>query len=221
MVEPSSSIVPFQFEANEVRAVERDGEPWFVLVDVCRILGIGNASDAAARLDADEKDALDIVDPMGRAQRPTIINESGLYSMIMTSRKEEAKRFKRWVTSEVLPAIRKTGRYAIDRPKTPGEMLLENAKVFRDLEIRQIEQAKQLGQHGEILQALGAHEDYRSIKAHAAIIGRKITLKESGELGRLATALSNQGGYKTGRQVDETFGKVNTYHRDVLAKVFE
>lgn len=91
----------------------QNGEPWWVLADVCKVLEIGNPSDAARRLDADEKYALDIIYPMGRTQTATIINESGLYSLILTSRKPSAKRFKKWVTSEVLPAIRKTGGYMV------------------------------------------------------------------------------------------------------------
>lgn len=95
----------------DFRTINRDGEPWFVLPDVCRALEIGNTSDAARRIDDEDRDALDIIDPAGRPQKTTIINESGLYSLILTSRKEGAKKFKRWVTSEVLPAIRKTGTY--------------------------------------------------------------------------------------------------------------
>lgn len=95
----------------DFRIIDRDGEPWFVLADVCRALDTGSASDAARRLDDDEKDGVDIVDPIGRLQRTTIINESGLYRLILTSRKEGAKKFKKWVTSEVLPSIRKTGSY--------------------------------------------------------------------------------------------------------------
>jgi hypothetical protein len=68
---------------------------------------------------------------------------------------------------------------------------------------------------------LGAHEDFKSIKAYAALIGRKITTKESGELGRQATALSRQEGSKIGRQPDEAFGFVNTYHREILRRVFD
>lgn len=102
-------------DRHDFRIIDRGGEPWFVLVDVCRSLEIGNPSDASRRLDDDEKDALDIIDPMGRTQRATVINESGLYSLILSSRKEAAKRFKKWVTSEVLPTIRKTGSYSIGR----------------------------------------------------------------------------------------------------------
>jgi len=103
----------FQFEdETDFRVIDRNGEPWFVLSDVCRKLGIGNPSDAARRLDLDEKDDLDIIDPIGRSQNSKVINESGLYSLILTSRKPEAKRFKKWITSEVLPEIRKTGSYS-------------------------------------------------------------------------------------------------------------
>lgn len=96
---------------HEFRTINREGEPWFVLVDVCQSLDITNPRDAASRLDADEKDAVGITDAIGRMQRQTIINEAGLYSLILTSRKDSAKRFKKWVMSEVLPTIRKTGSY--------------------------------------------------------------------------------------------------------------
>ena len=95
----------------DFRTIDRDGEPWFVLNDVCRALEISNPSDAASRLDADEKAALGITDVIGRLQSQTIINESGLYSLILTSRKESARRFKKWVTSVVLPQIRRTGSF--------------------------------------------------------------------------------------------------------------
>lgn len=102
----------FEYEQHQkFRVIDRDGEPWFVLNEVCKQLGIGNVSDAARRLDDDEKDDFDIIDVAGRKQKFIIINESGLYSVILTSRKPEAKRFKKWVTSEVLPSIRKTGGY--------------------------------------------------------------------------------------------------------------
>ncbi len=108
----------FEYEdKDEFRVMDRNGEPWFVLSEVCRKLGISNTSDAAKRLDEDEKDDLDIIDPIGRSQKSKIINESGLYSLILTSRKPEAKRFKKWITSEVLPSIRKTGSYT---GKTPA-----------------------------------------------------------------------------------------------------
>lgn len=102
----------FEYEHHEkFSVIDRDGEPWFVLNEVCTKLEIANPSDAASRLDDDEKDTISITDSIGRSRKTTIINESGLYSIILRSVKPEAKRFKKWVTSEVLPSIRKTGGY--------------------------------------------------------------------------------------------------------------
>lgn len=105
-----SNIIPFAFEGADVRVMMRVDAPWFVLADVCRVLEIGNPRQAATRLDDDEKGVI-TNDTPGGSQDMTIINESGLYSLVMTSRKEAARRFKKWVTAEVLPTIRRTGRY--------------------------------------------------------------------------------------------------------------
>lgn len=91
-----------------IRAVEIDGEPWFVAKDVCEALGLGNMSQAVARLDDDEKGVISNDTP-GGIQEFRAINEPGLYSLIMSSRKPEAKAFQRWVTHEVLPAIHRDG----------------------------------------------------------------------------------------------------------------
>lgn len=105
-------------ESEQFRVINRDNEPWFVLADVCRKLEINNPSQAASRLDDDEKSTLITNEgtPTSGPQSFVIINESGLYSLILTSRKEGAKRFKKWVTSEVLPSIRKTGGYGTKVP---------------------------------------------------------------------------------------------------------
>lgn len=106
----------FEYEDQRpFRIIDQNGEPWFVLADVARELEIANSRDAASRLDEDEKDVV-ITDTLGGSQKMTIINESGLYSLILTSRKPEAKRFKKWVTSEVLPSIRKTGAFGATTP---------------------------------------------------------------------------------------------------------
>lgn len=108
-----SALTVFNFKNNEIRTVAIDGEPWFVAKDVAEILGLDTA--AIARSVDDEDKALRIMQTPGGDQEMTVINESGLYSMILKSRKKEAKAFKRWVTSEVLPSIRKTGSYSIQR----------------------------------------------------------------------------------------------------------
>ncbi|MFT9046213.1 Bro-N domain-containing protein [Acetobacter orientalis] len=107
-----SNATPFTFESHAVRVLTRDGEPWFVLADVCSVLEHSNSRVAAERLDEDEKDVSTVYTP-GGPQEMSIVNESGLYNLIFTSRKPEAKRFRKWVTAEVLPAIRKTGSYGL------------------------------------------------------------------------------------------------------------
>ncbi|QCG98972.1 hypothetical protein E6C67_26650 [Azospirillum sp. TSA2s] len=132
----TSNIIPFDFEGTAVRAIGRDGEPWFILADICRVLEIGNPSQAATRLDDDEKTTL--TNNEGQAsygpQSFTIVNESGLWSLVLTSRKAAAKRFKKWLTADVIPTIRKTGSYSVaapqpakkpSRPRLTGPVLRE------------------------------------------------------------------------------------------------
>jgi len=113
-----NELIVFQNENfGFIRTIQKDGEVWFVANDVCSALSISNPYDAIGRLDEDEKSALGITDPHGREQITNIINEAGLYSLILTSRKPEAKQFKRWITHEVIPAIRKTGFYSVEHKK--------------------------------------------------------------------------------------------------------
>ena len=108
-----NKLTIFNYEGNNVRTILKDGNPWWVLKDICSVLEIGNSRDVTSRLDSDEK-GVDIIDTPGGKQEVSIINESGLYSVILVSRKPEAKKFKRWVTHEVLPSIRRHGLYATD-----------------------------------------------------------------------------------------------------------
>ena len=119
----------FSYNSSEVRTVMRDGEPWFCLKDVCAVLGISKYRDVAARLDPDEREPVR-VDTLGGTQEMVFINESGLYSVILRSDKPEAKPFRKWVTSDVLPTIRKTGRYGLDDTKAAlAEEKLNNSRA--------------------------------------------------------------------------------------------
>ena len=113
----------FHFEKMPVRTVAIDGEPWFVAKDVCAVLEIRNSRDAVGSLDEDEKASVAITDTSS-SSRETIavqaISESGLYCLVLRSRKLEAKRFRRWVTREVIPALRKTGYYQITAQTNPS-----------------------------------------------------------------------------------------------------
>lgn len=122
----------FSFENFPVRAINRNGEIWFVAADVCAVLDIKNPSDAIKALDDDEYTSFNL-GYSGIRGNPNvnIINESGLYALILRSRKPEAKRFRKWVTSEVLPAIRKTGSYSLTISKTQqGELATLIAERF-------------------------------------------------------------------------------------------
>lgn len=119
----------FNYNAHPVRTVYRDGEPWFVLKDVCEALGIGNSRAAADRLDNDEK-GVSLIDTLGGTQSLTVINESGMYNVIIRSDKPEAKPFRRWVTSEVLPSIRRTGGYIQGQETlSPAELMAKALMV--------------------------------------------------------------------------------------------
>ena len=109
-----NKLMIFENEAfGKVRTLNLNGEPWFVAADVCKALELGNPSMTVERLDDDEK-GISTIDTLGGKQRMAIINEPGLYSLVITSRKPEAKAFKRWITHEVIPAIRKHGVYITD-----------------------------------------------------------------------------------------------------------
>ena len=118
-------------EFGKVRTIIKDGEPWFVGKDVAKILEYRNTKKALSdHVDEEDKyqgDGVTIRDPMGRVQHPTIINESGLYSLILSSKMPRAKEFKHWVTSEILPTIRRTGGYVGNE-----EMFIENYLPFLD-----------------------------------------------------------------------------------------
>lgn len=116
-VNTTSSVSHFVFDNTDVRVVMSGDTPWFVAADICRALGIENNRNAISRLDDDERGVRTVDTPSGQ-QEMGVINESGMYSLILTSRKPEAKKFKRWVTGEVLPTIRKTGAYGGQQRET-------------------------------------------------------------------------------------------------------
>lgn len=153
----SNALVSYDFEDQPVRVVMIAGEPWFVANDVAAVLGYTQTTNMCRMLDDDEK-GLHLVKTLGGDQQITVISESGMYASILRSRREEAKRFRKWVTAEVLPELRRTGRYImhdvppevpalvspdIDPPRVMAAVALTNAarrlygietarKVWRD-----------------------------------------------------------------------------------------
>ena len=130
--------VVFNFGNQTLRTIDQNGEVWFVASDVCAALDISNPRAAIARLDDDERNTVALNDGIQSGPgnpNTNIINESGLYSLVMSSRKAEAKQFKRWVTHEVLPAIRTTGRYEAPGAQdvgSPADRLVGNPDYYRE-----------------------------------------------------------------------------------------
>lgn len=133
------------FDGKNLMIIENNGEPSFLLKDVCSILEIGNHRHVKTRLEDDVVSNYPIKDSLGRTQQATFVNEDGLYDVILDSRKPEAKKFRKWITSEVLPSIRKTGSYEIDTTQLSPELQLMNQmiKVITNNEI-ETKEAKQL-----------------------------------------------------------------------------
>ena len=146
------SIVQFSFESSSIRTLGDAISPLFVAADVAAILGYGSTKDATRILDDDEKQTVSI-DTNGGKQSMTAVTESGLYAMIFKSKRPEAKRFRKWVTSEVLPAIRKTGRYEAQETITPAEQ--------RAIQVAVAARAKKTAANYQTI--------YRAIKAHYQI----------------------------------------------------
>lgn len=134
---------------GQVRTINKDGAPWFVAADVCRALDLGQVTNTIRRLDDDEKALISIKGISRGNDQVSIVNEPGLYSLVLGSRKPEAKAFKRWITHEVIPSIRKNGGYIAGQETMTDDELLANALMVaqRKIEARdkQIEaQEKQI-----------------------------------------------------------------------------
>lgn len=134
-----NDVTIFNFDGADFRVIIRDGQPWFVAKDVLGVLDLNNVTNALRNLDEDER-GLQILNTLGGPQEMTVITESGLYALIMRSNKPEARRFRKWVTSEVLPTIRKHGAYAT--PQTIESIISDPGNAIRLLQALKEEQER-------------------------------------------------------------------------------
>lgn len=134
------SIIPFQFQDREVRVIERDSEPWFVLVDLCKVLELTNPTVVSQRIDPQSLSQAEVLDARGVSHPTTIVSESGMYEVVIRSDKPEAIGFRRWVTAEVIPSIRKRGMYAT--PDTVEKMLADPDVMIQALTSLKEERAR-------------------------------------------------------------------------------
>ena len=159
----TAALVPFTYGTAAVRVVMVDGEPWFVLADLCRVLGLSNPTMVAERIDGDALSRTEVIDSMGRTQTVAIVSEAGMYEVVIRSDKAEAVTFRRWITGTVLPEIRKTGGYNA-QPAIPqtreerfalalaeaGQMLTEKDERIAELEPQAEVAAKLLDAEGDL-----------------------------------------------------------------------
>lgn len=227
-------------EFGAVRIVIRNGNPWFVAKDVCDILELGNSRSSLALLDEDEKDVHSMDTPGGK-QEMTIISEPGLYSLILRSRKPEAKAFKRWVTHEVIPSIRKTGGYLIAKPDDTPEAILAHAVLVAQDTIRRIEAERdeairtkaEIGSRREatamatasaavrkaaaLENELGRGRDYKSVKGIPWFLDIFADTPAAYSVaGRKLSDMSRRMDYEIREIEDSRFGSVKAYHADVI-----
>ncbi|MFA3238350.1 phage antirepressor protein [Acinetobacter baumannii] len=242
-----SNVSVFNFNQNEVRTiVKEDGEIWFVLSDVCNVLEIGNPSDAARRLDNDEV-TLDIIE--GNHRPTNLVNESGLYSLVLTSRKPEAKQFKKWVTSDVLPSIRKNGGYISGQENDDPEIIMAKAlQVANNVILRKTQELQQaqaerdhaittkaeIGSRREATAMATASKFKRENEDLKQKLGESISFAAVASINtKLKTNFGNKEGHllskysrehhleiKKATVQGQRFSEVNSYHRDAWLAIF-
>ena len=230
-------------EFGSVRVVEKNGEPWFVARDVCDCLEVGNSRDAVATLDEDEK-GVATIDTLGGAQEMATISESGLYSLIIRSRKPEAKTFKRWIVRDVLPSIRKTGSYGngilmpnFTDPLAAAEawIVTERARIAEQQRADYYQRTKaEIGNRreatamatasaatrkvGVLEDKLGLGRNYKQVKAIPWLFDEFADCPSMyQQVGKRLSALSQRLGYKTERIPCPEFPNgIKAYHVDVI-----
>ena len=212
-------IIPFQFNGRDIPAIRDDeGEPWWKAADVCQQCEIKNVSKACERLDADEKAVVTLSDSAGRPQDMLIVNEAGLYTLVLSSRKNAAKIFKRWVTHDVIPQIRKTGRYEMVRPhvKDPAIQMLIDMAVHLDEVRTEAAEAKSLA-----TRALEGQQ-WITIRQYVMVysLGHQCPESMQADYGKWLTGYCLEQKipvYKT-TPADRSWTAENTYHAATIAQ---
>ena len=220
----------FEKEAfGKVRVVIHNGEPWFIAKDLCECLGLENISEALRGLDEDEKITLSNPDGNPRAGIPhqmNVVSESGLYSLVIRSRKPEAKAFKRWVTHEVLPSIRKTGQYGgipdFTDPVAAARAWADAMEAKRNLEQRNEQLVNTVTDLATVTtalrDALGNSIDWKSVTAIPWLreYFADASTRTCSIIGKFLTMLSEFRGYTVRDVPDSEWGSVHAYHKDMV-----
>lgn len=230
MTSVSTALDPFDFNGNPIRVVMIDGEPWFSAADVCRVLEL-EVHVALRRLDENEYQQVDptrFSAPGGPARN--VINESGLYSLVLGSRKSEARAFKRWITSEVLPAIRKTGSYTA-RPASSLDAIQAMVDTLRAQEARLSvvsQRTEEVAERAEVtaeqaedtaarVAAIEGRHDWFSALAYARLHSLPTSHTWLNRLGVTAGRIGRSHGMQPHKTQHSLFGEVNMWPEWVWA----
>lgn len=208
-----NNIVPFEFDANEVRVVEQDGEALFVARDVAAALGYSNASAAVSR-HCKGVTKRDIPSPSG-VQSYSVIREPDVYRLIVKSKMPSAERFEVWVFEEVLPEIRKTGKYQVQAKPTSALDVVESMVAA----LKEQSQRVDLLEHK--IDAVMRGEAFFTAVGYANKIGKRLDQQQTAKIGKMATRMCEREGINTGRAPHPLYGEVNTYPEEVLALAFD
>lgn len=231
-----NKILPFVFEASQVRVVTIEGEPFFVCSDILDAIESSTTVTAVRSLIEEDLGKEFVtnhpLDTIGGLQQVTLLSEAALTFFVSRSRTELGKRLNVWIHKEVLPQIRKTGGYL--RELTSAEMILEQAKQLVKIERKQKEleekQKLEAQRTNELQERINQHDaelerifkpdgDYFTIRGYAKLKGISLTTKEANFYGRKASKLSKEKGYKKEKVKDPRYGSVNCYSEHILKQI--
>ena len=214
-----SELEIFDFNGAQVRTVLIDGNPWWVAKDVCDVLEISNPSDVMTRLDEADLGTTEVRSG-GQNRKMNMVNESGLYDLILDSRKPQAKAFRKWITAEVVPSIRKTGSY-VAAPATQLDILAAAVATLQEQERRtQALEVETKAISAKVAAIEGAHNWFTAL-GYAINNNYPTDRRSLMSVGKRASAIMRARGVKPVPRQDATFGQVNTYPVDVLEEAFK
>lgn len=212
----NTDVQQFEYLTGPVRIVIKNGEPWFVLRDLCDRLEIEKADRVKSRLEGEDTHTASILTP-GGIQQMTIVSEAGMYEVVLVSRKPEAREFKRWLTHEVIPQIRKTGSYSVAEPLDDLDIAIETLKELK----RQRKEMRALKETVEKINNAVSWID----QGYQTVLGwynsRRLVLShhERSRLGKLASAVSRNLELIVMEVPDQRFGAVKAYAPEVFEEL--
>lgn len=223
-----SDLVPFDYLGHQVRTIQLDEDPWFVAADVCRVLDLRDTSSALKMVDTEDKDSLRRSDTphffqgiAAQVQSITVVNEAGVYSLIFQSNKPSAKKFKRWITHDVLPQIRKTGQY-MAQPQSTLDVLAQAVAELQRVERTALEATRAAEETRVEVRAIEArvdvledHRDWLTAGGYLRTQNLRWPDQKVNKLGKVARIVGRTMGLEPGRHPHPRWIEVNTWPVDV------